>query len=89
MDTAVDGLVLAPLRDIVRNGITAVKSAEAAEDEVMLRAAHGLVKEGERALQHIEPVCRKHLEEFGSNFINALKDNGRSNSSLLAGSHWC
>jgi hypothetical protein len=42
----------------------------------MLKAAQSLVKEGERALKRIEPLCRKHLDEYGSNFLDALKENG-------------
>ncbi|KAF4963662.1 hypothetical protein FZEAL_10924, partial [Fusarium zealandicum] len=72
MDDVAD-LVVTPFRDIVDKGRTAVANAD--HDERMLKAAQNLVKEGERALKKIEPLCRKHLDEYGSNFLDALKDN--------------
>lgn len=73
MDDVAD-LVVTPFRDIVDKGRTAVENA--GDDKVMLKAAQSLVKEGERALKRIEPLCRKHLDEYGSNFLDALKENG-------------
>ncbi|KAI8679783.1 SH3 domain-containing protein [Fusarium keratoplasticum] len=72
MDDVAD-LVVTPFRDIVDKGRTAVENA--GDDKVMLKAAQSLVKEGERALKRIEPLCRKHLDEYGSNFLDALKEN--------------
>ncbi|KAK7420857.1 hypothetical protein QQZ08_010186 [Neonectria magnoliae] len=69
----VNDLVVTPFRDIVDKGRTAVANAEDAQP--MLKAAQALVKEGERALKRIEPLCRKHLDEYGSNFLDALKEN--------------
>lgn len=79
MDDAIDALVLAPFREVVSLGTVAVGNAGTAADELMLKASQALVKEGERALKKVEPLCRKHFEKAGSNFINALKDNGRCN----------
>lgn len=78
MNTVVDDLVLAPFRDIVAHGEAAINSAEDGGDGEMLRAAQLLLKEGERALKKIEPVCRKGYEEYGSNFVDALMENGTS-----------
>ncbi|KAM5348209.1 hypothetical protein ACJ41O_008033 [Fusarium nematophilum] len=72
MDDVAD-LVVTPFRDIVEKGRTAV--ANAGDGQPMLKAAQTLVKEGERALKRIEPLCRKHLDEYGSNFLDALKEN--------------
>lgn len=71
----VSDLVLTPFREIVEKGRTAVENAGGAQP--MLKASQALVKEGERALKKIEPVCQKHIDESGSNFIDALKENGR------------
>jgi hypothetical protein len=69
-------LVLAPFKDIVEKGKTAIENAGDAQP--MLKASQTLVKEGERALKRIEPVCQKHVDEYGSNFTDALKENGTS-----------
>ena len=42
----------------------------------MIKSAKALVREGERALKKLEPLCKKHFEEYSSNFIDALKENG-------------
>ena len=78
----IQDLVVTPFRDIVEKGKTAVETA--GDDKPMLKAAQSLVKEGERALKRIEPLCRKHLEEYGSNFLDALKENGEISSCLPA-----
>ncbi|KAJ8119772.1 hypothetical protein ONZ43_g3352 [Nemania bipapillata] len=84
----VEGLVLAQFREIVEKGKTAIENVKSAGDqapESMLKAAQNLVKEGERALKRIEPISTAHYEEYGSNFINAIKDNdtiARSRSEL-------
>ncbi|KAH7017360.1 hypothetical protein EDB80DRAFT_282552 [Ilyonectria destructans] len=69
----VNDLVVTPFRDMVEKGRAAVENA--GDDKPMLKAAQALVKEGERALKRIEPLCRKHLDEYGSNFVDALKEN--------------
>ncbi|POR31906.1 Uncharacterized protein TPAR_07881 [Tolypocladium paradoxum] len=72
MDVVTD-LVIAPFRDIVEKGKTAADNA--GDSQPMLKAAQALVKEGERALKRIEPLCEKRLDEYGSNFADALKEN--------------
>ena len=79
MDDIAD-LILTPFRDIVEKGKTAVENA--GDEQPMLKASQGLVKEGERALKRIEPVCQKHFDECGSNFIDALKENGKNETRL-------
>ncbi|CAN8102200.1 unnamed protein product [Discula destructiva] len=76
MDEAVEDLVLAPFRDIVAQGTAALSNAETGgkNDEGMRAAAHGLLREGERALRRIEPLCRRKCEDFGATFVDALKD---------------
>lgn len=78
MNKVVDDLVLAPFRDIVAHGEAAINSAEDSGNVEMLRAAQNLVKEGARALKKIEPVCRKGYDQYGSNFVDELMDNGIS-----------
>ena len=68
-------LILTPFRDIVDKGRTAVQNAGDAQP--MLKASQALLKEGERALKKIEPLCKKHFDDFGPNFIEAVKDNGK------------
>jgi hypothetical protein len=76
MEEAVGDLVLTPFRDIVTQANVAISNAKDGGDEQMLKAAQSLIKEGERALKRIEPLCRKHFDESGSHFVNAIKDNG-------------
>ncbi|UKZ85126.1 uncharacterized protein TrAFT101_001000 [Trichoderma asperellum] len=72
MDDIAD-LVLTPFRDIVEKGRTAVQNA--GDTQPMLKASQALLKEGERALKKIEPLCKKHFDDYGPNFIAALRDN--------------
>lgn len=79
MAEEVEGLVLAHFREIVEKGKAAIENVESAGDQApapMLKAAQNLVKEGERALKKIEPISTANYEEYGSNFINAIKENG-------------
>lgn len=80
MDDDVAELVLTPFRDIVDKGKTAL--ANAGDLQPMLKAAQSLLKEGERALKKIEPLCRKNLDEYGASFLAALKENGTFNCVL-------
>lgn len=79
MEDDVHILVLAPFLDIVEKGKIAMRNSKDAEpplSEDMCKTAQKLVQEGERAVKRIEPLCKKHLEEYGANFVNALKENG-------------
>ncbi|KAM4056994.1 variant SH3 domain-containing protein [Hirsutella rhossiliensis] len=73
MDHVVANLVVAPFRDIIDKGRTAVGNA--ARSRTMLKAARDLVKEGERALNRLEPICWRYYEAYGSDFIDALRKN--------------
>lgn len=78
MEEDVHILVLVPFRDIVEKANLAIQNADDADPPhaEMRKAAQTLVKEGERALKKIQPICKKHLDEYGQNFVNALKENG-------------
>lgn len=76
MEEAVGVLVLAPFRDIISQGNLAIENAVEGRNDGMIKAAQSLVKEGERALKKIEPLCLKNYDEYGSVFVSALKDNG-------------
>ncbi|RYP11356.1 hypothetical protein DL765_007786 [Monosporascus sp. GIB2] len=70
-------LVIAPFREIVEKGNVALENAQNAGDEKaasMLKAAQSLVKEGDRALKRIEPLCTNNYSEYGTNFIDAVKE---------------
>ncbi|RYP55829.1 hypothetical protein DL771_012296 [Monosporascus sp. 5C6A] len=70
-------LVIAPFREIVEKGNVALENAQNAEDEKaasMLKAAQSLVKEGDRALKRIAPLCTNNYSEYGTNFIDAVKE---------------
>ncbi|KAK5660294.1 hypothetical protein OQA88_12834 [Cercophora sp. LCS_1] len=80
MNDDVQHLVLSPFCDVVAKGTIAVDNAKAAGSQPMLKAAQGLLSNGERALKKIEPVCRRQLEECGVNFVDALKENDEISS---------
>lgn len=71
----VEDLVVTPFRDIVDKATVAIKNAGDGHPD-MLTAARALSKEGARGLNHIEPLCRKYINDYGSSFVVSLKDNG-------------
>ncbi|KAI2469885.1 hypothetical protein F4781DRAFT_203562 [Annulohypoxylon bovei var. microspora] len=78
MADEVERLAIAPFREIVDKGNVAIGNAPNADEEtspLMLKAAQNLLREGERALKRIEPLCTKNLEEYGVNFVDAIKEN--------------
>ncbi|KAI8962159.1 hypothetical protein F5Y11DRAFT_198668 [Daldinia sp. FL1419] len=78
MTDEVDRLAVAPFREIVEKGNTAIENAQNADEEtspLMLKTAQNLVREGERALKRIEPLCTKNFDEYGVNFVDAIKEN--------------
>jgi hypothetical protein len=86
MDEAVNELVIAPFKELVEKANTALQNAEDADPEAgepMQKAAKNLAKEGERALKRIEPLCDKIFQEFGSAFVDALKENGNHCASFF------
>lgn len=80
MIEAIEDLVLAPFRDIVVKGNLAAKNADDGGNDEMPKAAQSLVKEGERALKKIEPLCLKKVEEYGISFVDAVKDESMHNN---------
>lgn len=81
MADEVERLAVAPFREIVEKGNVAIGNAPDANEEtspLMLRAAQNLVREGERAMKRIEPLCNKNYEEYGLNFVDAIKENGKA-----------
>jgi hypothetical protein len=72
----VDELVISPFREIVEKGKLAIGNAGDGQP-IMAKAAQMLVKEGERGLKRIEPLCKKQFEDYGVAFVAALKDNGK------------
>ncbi|TLS29570.1 hypothetical protein PpBr36_01283 [Pyricularia pennisetigena] len=79
MEEAAKELVLSPFREIVTKGTTALENARGAEDShtkvLMTKAANALLREGERAVKKIEPLCDKLLANQGDIFIDALREN--------------
>ncbi|KAK9414051.1 putative SH3 domain-containing protein [Seiridium unicorne] len=77
MADEIERLVLSPFREIAEKADTAVQNAEAADEDIsgpMRKAAQSLAKEGERALKRVEPLCNKNFEEYGANFVDAMKE---------------
>lgn len=81
MSLDVEDLILQPFRELVERGDEAVANAEAAEDEnpklskELLKAARGLVKEGERALQRVQPLLSAYTDKYGDAFREAIRGN--------------
>ncbi|KAI1853256.1 hypothetical protein JX266_001962 [Neoarthrinium moseri] len=78
MSDEIERLVLSPFKEIVEKANTAIENATDADDQEaaapMLKAAQSLVKEGERALKKIEPLCQRNYAAYGSNFVDAMKE---------------
>jgi 23S rRNA pseudoU1915 N3-methylase RlmH len=85
MMSEIERLVLSPFKEIVEKANNALDNAKAADNEdvaaAMLKAAQNLAKEGERALKRIEPLCHNNYQEYGANFINAIKEHGKNKDS--------
>lgn len=85
MSVDAEGLVIQPFQELAETARLAVANAEAvlAEDaasqpaERMLKAARGLVKEGDRALQRIQPLWTAQADKYGDAFRDAIRDHGR------------
>ncbi|KAK2028058.1 SH3 domain-containing protein [Colletotrichum zoysiae] len=71
MDVVAD-LVTGPFREVVEKGNLALENA--GDNKEMLSEGQKLVKGAERILKTIEPLCERHLEEYGVTFTDALKD---------------
>ena len=81
MADVVEQLVLAPFKEIAEKAKAAVENVENAEDQappLMRKAAEGLAKEGDRALMRIGPLCTRNYEQYGANFVDAIKEHGET-----------
>lgn len=83
MDESIRDLILAPFRDLVAQGRIACGNADVANNDDMRTMAQSLVREGERALKRLEPLCQKKYSDFGAVFMNALKDDGKNSFSSI------
>jgi CRISPR/Cas system CSM-associated protein Csm2 small subunit len=82
MAEEVERLVVTPFREILEKANIAVENAKDADEDVaatMLKAAQSLAKEGERAMRRIEPLCKKNYDEYGSSFVDKIKEDGKLN----------
>ncbi|KAK9436894.1 SH3 domain-containing protein [Metarhizium brunneum] len=66
--------LLAPFRDIVSKAKDAAENA-GDEQTSMRKAAETLCKEGQRALNRLEPLCSKIANQHGVTFTRAIKAN--------------
>ncbi|OLN95661.1 hypothetical protein CCHL11_04904 [Colletotrichum chlorophyti] len=68
----IDDLVTGVFKEVIEKASLAVENA--ADNRDMLSESQKLVKGAERVLKIIEPLCSRHLEEYGVKFTDALKD---------------
>ncbi|RYP18026.1 hypothetical protein DL765_004142 [Monosporascus sp. GIB2] len=78
-------LILQPFHEVVERGKEAVANAEADGHEpgvakLMLKSARALEKEGERALQRLQPLWDGRVAQYGNSFTEAMRDNGENPS---------
>ncbi|KAK7958489.1 hypothetical protein PG988_013337 [Apiospora saccharicola] len=75
--------VIHPFQELVKIAKEAAANAEAGQSDDperskrMLKSARGLVKEGERALQKIQPLWVAQVDRHGDAFKNGIRDNGK------------
>lgn len=75
-------LILGPFKEAIERGREAVANAEKAGDEdaenskLMLKAAQGVLREGERALKRLQPLWDSQVEKYGDAFKNGVGQNG-------------
>lgn len=77
MDIVTD-LVIAPFNEIVEKATLARQNA--GEDQSMLAESQKLSRGAERILKTVVPLCTRLHGEYGSNFIDALKQHGQQQS---------
>lgn len=88
MAVEVEELILQPFRDVVERAKEAIENAESGkEDEpevakLMFRSARSLVKEGERALQRLQPLWDGRVAQHGPAFTEVMRNNGKYSSSV-------
>lgn len=75
-------LILGPFRKVIETGKEAVANADGARGDdvelatIMLKAAQGVVKEGERALKRLKPLWDEQVDKYGEAFKNGLMKDG-------------
>lgn len=75
-------LILGPFKEVIERGKEAVANAGGAGDEdvehskLMLKAAQGVVREGERALKRLQPLWDSQVEKYGEAFKTGVSQNG-------------
>ncbi|KAF7540488.1 hypothetical protein G7054_g1299 [Neopestalotiopsis clavispora] len=80
MAVEVEDLLVQPFRELIKRGNEAITNGEATRlenpelSQVMLRSARAVVREGERALQKVQPLLLDHLERHGDAFRDAFKN---------------
>ncbi|RYP91549.1 hypothetical protein DL770_002329 [Monosporascus sp. CRB-9-2] len=77
-------LILQPFHEVVQRGREAVANAEAGGHEpgvhepgvakLMLKSARALEREGERALQRLQPLWDGRVAQYGNSFTEAMTD---------------
>ncbi|RYP46602.1 hypothetical protein DL768_007224 [Monosporascus sp. mg162] len=72
-------LILQPFHEVVERGREAVANAEAGGHEpgvakLMLKSARALEREGERALQRLQPLWDGRAAQYGNSFTEAMTD---------------
>lgn len=83
MAVEVEELILQPFRDVVERAKEAVENAETGEQDepevakLMFRSARALMKEGERALQRLQPLWDGRVAEYGRAFTEVMRNNGK------------
>ena len=77
-----EDLIIQPFQELVERANDAIKNAEEGSgadperSKQMLKAAQNVVKEGDRALQKIQPLWLGQVEKHGDAFREAISENG-------------
>jgi hypothetical protein len=82
MAVDVEELVISPFNEVVERGNEALTNAEDAQEndpelaKQMQKSAQAVVREGERALKRIQPLWDSHVDRYGDDFKESIRDNG-------------
>lgn len=85
VDMAIDAeeLVINPFKEVVERGHDVVSNAHGAQDDdlelakQMTKAGQAIVREGERALKRLQPLWDTHVQKYGDQFKEAIRQNGK------------
>lgn len=80
MENDVDELVTLPFQQLLDTAKSALDNVGDSRDIEVL--AQSLVKDIERGMGKIGPICKRNLDQYGQNFLDALRENGEQNSGL-------